>query len=108
MSAERPDMPRGAQVARGRVGRFMLVFERLIALIPDSPIAGPADAGSPPLGARNALGGLAGTTLGQGMYRFHTRSSAATADSLVAAADPDFGGRIACFGMDWLGRQFPL
>ena len=54
------------------------------------------------------LAGLAGTTLGQGLYRVHTRASAAAADELVAAAYPDFPGRVACFGMDWLGRQFSL
>ena len=82
------------------------MFERLLAMIPSSPVVAPADAGSPPPGRRGTLGGLAGTTLGQGLYRFHTRSSAAAADALVEAAYPEFTGRVACFGMDWLGRQF--
>lgn len=86
----------------------MFVFERLLAMLPSSPVAGPSDAGVPPPGLRATLGGLAGTTLGQGLYRFHTRSSAAAADALVDAAYPDFTGRVACFGMDWLGRQFSL
>ena len=68
----------------------------------------PADAGTPPTGRRAVVNGLAGVTLGQGLYRFHTQSSAAAADALVAAAYPDFAGRVACFGMDWLGRQFSL
>ena len=77
-------------------------------MIPSSPVVAPADAGSPPPGRRGTLGGLAGTTLGQGLYRFHTRSSAAAAGALVEAAYPEFTGRVACFGMDWLGRQFSL
>lgn len=84
------------------------MLERLVSLIPPSPVEGPADAGSPPSGVRGAVGRLAGTTLGQGLYRLHSRSSAAAADALVARAYPDFEGRIACFGMDWLGRQFSL
>ena len=88
--------------------RLIVVFERLLAMIPASALVPPADAGSPPPGTRAVLGGLAGTTLGQGLYRFHTRASAAAADELVASAYPDFAGRVACFGMDWLGRQFSL
>ena len=84
------------------------MFERLTTVIPRSPIAGPFDAGSPPSGPRAALGELAGSTLGQGLYRLHTQASAAAADQLVADAYPDFEGRIACFGVDWLGRQFSL
>ena len=84
------------------------MFERLLALIPSSPAMAPVDAGTPPPGRRALLGGLAGITLGHGLYRFHTRSSAAAADALVDAAYPDFAGRVACFGMDWLGRQFSL
>lgn len=79
-----------------------------MTLIPPSAIAGPPDAGSPPAGARGVLGAHAGTTLGSGLYRLHTKASAAAADDLVKAAYPDFAGRIACFGMDWLGRQFSL
>jgi hypothetical protein len=84
------------------------VFERLLTLIPQSHVSGPADSGTPPAGVRAALGHVAGVTLRRGLYRLHTAKSAAAADRLVAAAYPDFEGRIACFGMDWLGRQFSL
>lgn len=77
-------------------------------MIPPSPVPPPSDAGTPPGGVRTAVADLAGVTLGQGLYRFHTEASAAAADALVATAYPDFSGRIACFGMDWLGRQFSL
>jgi hypothetical protein len=76
--------------------------------INQSRVPGPVDAGVPPGGIRAALGHLAGATLGGGLYRLHTATSAAAADELVAAAYPDFDGRIACFGADWLGRQFSL
>ena len=112
----RPLMPHTELLASGvpcswlddPAARFRSVYERLTAVIPRSPVPGPADAGSPPPGLRTALGGLAGSTLGHGLYRLHTESSAAAADLLVGAAYPDFEGRIACFGMDWLGRQFSL
>lgn len=84
------------------------MFERLTMSIQQSPVRGPVDAGSPPTGIRVALGQLAGATLGRGLYRLHTQTSAAAADRLVAAAYPDFEGRIACFGMDWQGSQFSL
>ena len=66
------------------------------------------DSGTAPTDVRAALGHLAGASLGRGLYRLHTASSATTADELVGAAYPDFEGRVACFGMDWLGRQFSL
>ncbi|UFN43195.1 T6SS immunity protein Tdi1 domain-containing protein [Nocardioides okcheonensis] len=84
------------------------MFERLLTSIPQSRVSGPADSGTPPAGVRAALGHVAGATLGRGLYRLHTAHSAAAADRLVADAYPDFEGRIACFGMDWLGRQFSL
>ena len=46
--------------------------------------------------------------MGRGLYRLHTAMSAVAADGLVDAAYPDFEGRIECFGVDWLGRQFSL
>ena len=51
----------------------------------------------------NAAGGR---TFEHGLYRVHTRPSARDADRLVRVAFPEFDGRIACFGYDWLGRQF--
>jgi hypothetical protein len=84
------------------------VFERLLDVIPQARVPGPDDSGTPPTGTRAALGELAGATLGWGLYRLHTAMSAAAADRLVDAAYPDFEGRVECFGMNWLGRQFSL
>lgn len=41
-----------------------------------------------------------------GLYRVHTKADASRADDLVRAAFPEYEGRFACFGRDWLGRQF--
>jgi hypothetical protein len=84
------------------------MFERLFRVLPPSPIKGPGDRGIPAAGLRRAVGDSAGTTLANGLYRLHTAASATAADQLVQAAFPDFAGRIACFGVDWLGRQFSL
>ena len=84
------------------------MFERFPTTFHTTPQHGPRDSGTPPPGIRGLLGGRAGTTFTQGLYRLHTESSAAAADALVLGAYPDFAGRIACFGMDWLGRQFSL
>lgn len=74
------------------------MFERLLAVLPPSPVAPPADAGNAPTGVRALVAELAGATLRDGLYRFHTRATAAAADRLVATAYPEFAGRIACFG----------
>jgi hypothetical protein len=84
------------------------MFERLSTVLPESPIPGPSDVGTSPDGLRHAIGVLAGASFANGLYRLHTASSATVADELVRAAYPDFQGRIACFGVDWLGRQFSL
>src|SRR4051812_25671707 len=84
------------------------MFERLTKVLPASRIPGPADLGTPANGPRHEVGHLAGTTFGNGLYRVHTATSATAADELVRAAYPDFEGRIACFGVDWLGRQLSL
>ena len=50
-----------------------------------------------------------GTTWEHGLYRIHTGASGAAASRLVVDAFPEFRERVgACFGMDWLGRQFAL
>lgn len=84
------------------------VFERLTSVLPPTLLDGPTDSGTPAGGMRAAVGSQAGTTFWRGLYRIHTAATAAAADDLVSAAYPDFEGRIACFGMDWLGRQFSL
>lgn len=52
------------------------------------------------------LDAAGGRTFEDGLYRVHTRTSARAADALVRAAFPEFAGRLACFGFDWLSRQF--
>lgn len=47
-----------------------------------------------------------GQSFEAGLYRVHTPSSARSSDVMVRAAFPEFAGRLACFGYDWLGRQF--
>ena len=47
-----------------------------------------------------------GRTFADGLYRVHSRTSASASDALVADAFPELSGRLACFGHDWLGRQF--
>lgn len=84
------------------------MFERLPAVLPLSPVQGPSDSGMPADGVRQRVGVLAGTSFANGLYRLHTAASATAVDELVLAAFPDFAGRIACFGADWLGRQFSL
>jgi hypothetical protein len=41
-----------------------------------------------------------------GAYRLHRPQDVARFTELAADAFPEFGGRIECFGADWLGRQF--
>ena len=84
------------------------MFSRLLTAWPRSDLGGPGDAGAPADGVRSAVADLAGATLGDGLYRLHTASSAAAADQNVVAAYPEFASRVACFGFDWLGRQFSL
>ena len=100
-----PGRPTGAPRLWNSVS---LVFERLSQVLHASPTHGPSDLGTPPDGTRQAVGAVAGTSLADGLYRLHTADSAASADQWVRAAYPDFAGRIACFGVDWLGRQFSL
>jgi hypothetical protein len=52
------------------------------------------------------MDGVGGRTFEGGLYRVHTRVSAHASDAMVRAAFPEFAGRVACFGYDWLGRQF--
>jgi hypothetical protein len=43
-----------------------------------------------------------------GAYRPHRTEDVDRFTRLAVEAFPDFGGRIQCFGADWLGRQFAL
>jgi len=71
----------------------------------------PITSGTPrAIGSAVTVAGLAGSyggcAFGDGIYRIHTATSASEADSMVAAAFPEYTSRIRCFGFDWLGRQF--
>src|SRR5690242_18847714 len=84
------------------------MFERLSETLDLSPLDGPQDSGAPPVGLRDQIGALAGSTFNNGLYRLHTESSERSADQLVLEGCPGFEGRSACCGMDWLGRQFSV
>ena len=51
---------------------------------------------------------LSAASFGGGLYRVHTPETAPAATDMVEELFPDFHGRVACFGADWLGRQFAL
>lgn len=73
--------------------------EKGSAWVPDGPSAP---------GFSRLMDLFAGCTFEAGLYRLHTDGSALAANRLVADAFPDFANRVACFGFDWLGRQFAL
>lgn len=54
------------------------------------------------------IAAVGGRSFGGGMYRVHTPESGVVADSWVASAFPAYEGRVACYGYDWLGRQFAI
>lgn len=49
---------------------------------------------------------VGGCSFDAGVYRVFAAGEVASRTALAAGAFPDFAGRIQCFGMDWLGRQF--
>lgn len=51
---------------------------------------------------------VGGHSFNGGLYRVHTAESAAVSDREVAAAFPEYVGRIGCFAFDWAGNQFSL
>lgn len=59
--------------------------------------------GSPVSKIVSALGGC---SFDAGLYRVYATGEVAGRTAMAAEAFPDFAGRIQCFGMDWLGRQF--
>ena len=80
------------------------MFERFLAAFDWS-----GDSGITPTSSTTVVSWLdvaGGTSFADGLYRVHTRSSAGASDALVEHAFPEFAGRLACFGYDWLGRQF--
>lgn len=54
------------------------------------------------------LGTFGGSSFNSGIYRVLCGEDANKWNLLVASAFPSFGGRISCFGFDWLGRFFAL
>jgi len=59
-------------------------------------------------GAEDLFGLYSGATFGSGLYRLVSVKEADVWNALVLAAFPQFAGRIACFGYDWLGRFFAV
>lgn len=51
---------------------------------------------------------LGGASFGGGLYRTVHHSQVTQWNDRIAIAFPEFEGRIACFGYDWLGRAFAL
>jgi hypothetical protein len=49
---------------------------------------------------------LGGCSFDAGLYRVFPVAEVAGRTALAVEAFPEFAGRIQCFGMDWLGRQF--
>ena len=79
------------------------MFERFLGVFASSggDVAAPAQAT-----VDACLEAAGGRSFADGLYRVHTRTSASASDALVADAFPELAGRLACFGYDWLGRQF--
>ena len=51
---------------------------------------------------------LSAASFGGGLYRVHTPALARTWTEKAEEFFPELGGRVVCFGCDWLGRQFAL
>ncbi len=49
-----------------------------------------------------------GASFERGLYRVVRASDVGEWNARVAVAFPEFGGRITCFGFDWLGRVFAV
>src|SRR6266581_5039778 len=59
-------------------------------------------------GFNELMSRYSGATFARGLYRLHTSESHEAANDWVGAGWPQLAGRIACFGYDWLGRQFAI
>jgi len=58
---------------------------------------------------RELFGEVAGATFDEGLYRVHDGASSDAITALVKEAFPEVTERVgACFGYDWVGRQFGL
>ncbi|RJF80850.1 DUF1851 domain-containing protein [Oleomonas cavernae] len=60
------------------------------------------------VGWGNLIDQLGGGSFERGLYRVIRASDVNAWNARVAVAFPHFGGRITCFGFDWLGRVFAV
>lgn len=51
---------------------------------------------------------FSGRSFNRGMYRIHAFNDMEKWNDNIIQAFPKYKGKIACFGYDWLGRQFAL
>jgi len=56
----------------------------------------------------NLLARFGGASFENGLYRVVRTSDVGEWNARVAAAFPEFGERVTCFGFDWLGRVFAV
>lgn len=56
----------------------------------------------------SGLEAVTGCSFNGGLYRVHNATTAALAQRFVGDAFPAYATRTACFGFDWLGRQFAV
>jgi len=54
------------------------------------------------------LNAYEGNSFGNGVYRLHEYKNIEKWNEIILSGFPEFRNRIACFGYDWLGRQFSL
>lgn len=80
------------------------MFERFLTAFDPSRDTGITPPSSATVGSWLDVAG--GVSFAGGLYRVHSKTSASASDALVRHAFPEFAGRLACFGYDWLGRQF--
>lgn len=86
-------------------------FRSLFRLLPEGQ--GPA---APWIDARMAgvagyeelMTSAAGCSFDNGLYRLHSAVTGLAGQEDADAAFPEYSGRLAVFGFDWLGRQFAL
>lgn len=85
------------------------MFERFLKAFavgePDPDIS-LADIDPANLGVEDVVSRLGGRAFGNGAYRIHSSEDVVKRTGMAERAFPQLRGRIACFGSDWLGRQF--
>ncbi len=63
---------------------------------------------SPVAGWDVVIDRLGGASFERGLYRVVRASDVTRWNARIAAAFPEFGGQVMCFGFDWLGRAFAV